>query len=226
MELRGYWRIVRRRLWILIAFTLLTGLLSFWLSPEGQATYAASIRMVVSIPPEPKTGNYYSYEMLNTWLSSEYLVDDLGEVVKSAAFAQDMKDELKDDSLSMAEIAGSRSTQKTHRILTLKVTSPDPERARRIAEAAARVVEKKGGSYIAQLNYANALIRVIDPPSVARQGSPLRSYLDIGLRTALGFVAGLALVFLLHYLDDRIHEIEEVERLLGLPLLGEIPPEG
>ncbi len=45
------------------------------------------------------------------------------------------------------------------------------------------------------------------------------------MRTGLAFVAGLVLVFLLHYLDNAIYDAEDVERVLKVSVLGELPPE-
>jgi capsular polysaccharide biosynthesis protein len=39
----------------------------------------------------------------------------------------------------------------------------------------------------------------------------------------VGLIVGLALAFLIEYLDDRIHNSEEVVQLLQLPMYGEIP---
>ena len=35
-------------------------------------------------------------------------------------------------------------------------------------------------------------------------------------------IAGLGLIFLLHYLDDRLYEPEEVEEQLGIPVLADL----
>ncbi|HEV2582485.1 MAG TPA: hypothetical protein VGT44_16630, partial [Ktedonobacteraceae bacterium] len=48
----------------------------------------------------------------------------------------------------------------------------------------------------------------------------------LALYAALELVAlavGLALVFLLEYLDDRIREKDQAASLLGLPILGSVP---
>jgi capsular polysaccharide biosynthesis protein len=40
----------------------------------------------------------------------------------------------------------------------------------------------------------------------------------------VALIIGLALAFLVEYLDDRIRSAHEVENLLQLPVYGEIPP--
>ncbi|MBI2909996.1 MAG: hypothetical protein HYX92_20335 [Chloroflexi bacterium] len=226
MELSQYWKILRRRWWVVVVLALVAAGASFAVERTTGLGYTASLRIIVSVPPEPRIvgGSYYTYDRYYSWLSSEYLTDDLGEVVKSRAFSEDMRAELSDDSLNLT-IFGERGTKKTHRILSIKITSPDKDAALRTADAAARVIEKKGKDYLAQLSYGDAVVRVIDPPVVAVEGGGARAFLNIGLRTALGLFAGLALAFLMHYLDNAIYDAEDAERALGVRVLGELPPE-
>ena len=230
MELKGYWRIIRRRIWIVVTLTLVVGIasaLSIMSRPPASASYTASIRLALSLPPDPKAGNNPNYDTrVNAFIATEYLVDDFTEILKSRAFAEDVKAELGDPNLDAMSIAGVEKTEKTHRILSLEIASSNQEQAKRIAEAAVRVIEKKADEYFTELGTDQATVRVIDPLSLSPDASISRNYqLDIGLRTALGFMAGLALVFLLHYLDSTLYEAEEVKQFLGLPILGEIPPE-
>ena len=66
-------------------------------------------------------------------------------------------------------------------------------------------------------------VRVVDQALVP--GAAFRPSLSRNLTLGLGagLLAGVALVFLLHYLDRTIKTSEEVERLLGLPVLAVIP---
>jgi capsular polysaccharide biosynthesis protein len=64
---------------------------------------------------------------------------------------------------------------------------------------------------------------LIDAPAISLVGRPAREQLEIPLRLALALAAGMALAFLLDYLDDAVRERADLERL-GLAVLGEIPP--
>lgn len=66
-------------------------------------------------------------------------------------------------------------------------------------------------------------ISVIDwaePPASPSKPEPLKIML---IAAVAGLIMGIGLVFLVEALDDAIHAPEEVERKLGLPLLGVIP---
>jgi polysaccharide biosynthesis transport protein len=56
-------------------------------------------------------------------------------------------------------------------------------------------------------------------------GSPVRPHrtTNLAMALALGLLLGCSLAFLLESLDDRITTPEEIDRLLGLPVLGYIP---
>src|SRR4030042_6666813 len=89
MELRLYWSIVTRRALLVLALLAIVLLSYLLLTPEPPRSYTAGMRFVVGIRPE-RQGDYYAYDRYYTWLTAEYLVDDLSEVVKSRSFAQDV----------------------------------------------------------------------------------------------------------------------------------------
>ncbi len=223
MELRQYFQIIRRRIWILVVITLAAGIASFALTPRVQTNYVATTRLLVGVPPEPANPNYFTYDRFYTWVSSEYLLDDLSELVKSDAFAKDIKKELKDATFDVGAISAERNTKKTHRVMIVTFTGKDANQVLAVAEAALRVLNNNASSYFTQLGYDKAAINLIDPPTVEPELSAMRSSLDAVLRTGLGFIAGLAIIFLLDYLDTSIRDASETERLVGLRVLGEIP---
>jgi capsular polysaccharide biosynthesis protein len=225
MELRQYWAIFRRWWWIPLGLALLAGGLSVVLAPKPQTTYSATLRAIVSVPPEPRHPGTFAYEGYYAWVASEYLVDDLAELVKSQMFAQDVARELNDPTITSAQIAGQQSTRRTHRLLSITVTGASADQVGRIANAIATVLDRNSARYIAQLSLGPAKIEVVDPPVVTTQVAGVRGNLDILARAALGFAAGLAIMVLLAYLDTKVHDAAEAEKLLGLPVLGEIPRE-
>lgn len=223
MELRSYWKILGRRWWVVVGLTLAAAILSYFLGPQAQAGYQGSFRVAVSVAPEPRTGDYFTFDRYYSWVAADYLVDDLAEVVKSQAFVEEVRREMGPEAAPGVAISGAYRAQKVHRILSVSVAAARAEDAQALAAAAARLLENRGSAFLAQLQGGNVAVRVIDPPAVAVTATG-RSYFDLGLRTGLGFLVGVVLAFLLHYLDDRLYEKEEVEGLLNLPVLGEIPP--
>lgn len=226
MELRAYWRIIQRRWWLPILLAVLVAGLTIAMQRPWRArpvTYAANMRFNVGVQPERIPG-VYTYDRYYTMLTSEYLVDDLGEIVRSQAFAAAVSQRLAARGITVSAGAIGASTQpgKLHRILTVNVAWGNEQELVAIAEAVAATLTESSADFFGQFSADEADIRLIDPPAVTAVGRPAREQLDLPLRILLALLAGLALAFLLDYLDDSIRDRAEVERA-GLPVLGEIP---
>jgi Mrp family chromosome partitioning ATPase len=63
---------------------------------------------------------------------------------------------------------------------------------------------------------------LVQPAVAADQVAP-RMMRDLVLALALGAILGIGLAFLVERLDTRVRTAEEVEAMIGLPVLGEIP---
>lgn len=222
MQLREYWEIVRRRLWLVVLLPLVVLAGSAYMALRGPNAYCSNMKLAVGIVPEPPTGQYFRYEEYYTWLSSEYLADDLTEVLKSQAFAQDVSAEL-GYSIEPAVVANATRAKKTHRTIDISVCGQDPGVVTAVGEAYERVLNTKLGEYFRQLQAQNAQVRIINRPTLGRANSLGGLAAELGLRALLGLALGLALAFLLDYLDDRLRGRRELERMLALPILAEIP---
>ena len=222
MELKSYWRVIRRR-WQLVALIALATLaISTILALRGPTSYTASMRLAISVVPDPRVGDFFKYDAYYAWLSSEYLADDLSEVLKSEAFAQDVSSELGFE-VDTREIVEFTRIRKTHRLLDVMISGSDPRRTLETAEAFERVLNARLGEYFAFLQVNNGQVRIINRPIVKRTDTPALMAAQIGLRTVAALFAAIGLAFLLDYLDDRVRDRRQVESLLGAPVLGEIP---
>lgn len=227
MELREYWQIIRRRWWLPVILTLLVGLLSaLQLKPwrPQPVSYNATMRMLVGVLPA-SNNNATAYDpRYYAWLTSEYLVDDFTEVVRSELFAKKVSARLAQKAITLPPgvIQGSAATGKQHRIITLSFGWPDREQLTAIANAAAAELSEHAGDYFHQLGTDGAGITVIDGPNIDVVGPGVRQRLDLPLRMILALLVGIGLIFLLDYLDTSLRNRQEVEAL-GFTLLGEIP---
>lgn len=221
MELRLYWKIIRRRLWLIVGLLAVVGASYLLYAPQATPSYVATMRFVVGIQPQQAPPDVYTYDRYYTWLTAEYLVDDLAEVVKSQAFAADVAN-LAGVSLPVGAIQGATAAGKLHRILTVSVTWPNQEELARIANAIEQNLAQHGGKYFAQLSTDPAIVSVIDAPTIFQPGPSLRQRLDLPLRLMLALMAGILAAFLLDYLDTMVREPADLEQL-GLPIIAEIP---
>ena len=226
MELRSYWRIIVRRWWLPVGLTLLVLVFTLAMQRPWQAkptTYSASMRFNVGIQPERVPG-VYTFDRYYTMLTSEYLVDDLGEIVRSQVFAQEVSKRLAEKGITVPAGAIGASTQpgKLHRILTVNVGWPKQDEIGAIAEAIVATLTESSADFFSQFSADEADIRLIDPPAVGAVGRPAREQLDLPLRLLLALFAGIALAFLADYLDTSVRDRTDLDRL-GLEVLGEVP---
>lgn len=228
MELREYWSILRRRWWIPVMLGLLVGSISLVQLRPWQArppAYTASLRMLVGVLPAAGAGvsTYYDPRYY-AWLTSEYLVDDFTEVVRSQLFAANVSERLAAQNISVPTgvIQGSAATGKQHRIITLNLSSGDEAQLRLMAEAAAAELAENAPVYFEQLGTPGAGVTLIDGPSVNAVGPGVREQVELPLRVLLGVLVGIGMVFLLHYLDASVRKPAELEAM-GLRVLGAIP---
>lgn len=228
MELREYWSILRRRWWIPVLLGLLVGVISLVQLRPWQAkppAYTASLRMLVGVMPAAgeDVTTYYDPRYY-AWLTSEYLVDDFTEVVRSALFAANVSQRLAGQNITVppGAIQGSAATGKQHRIITLNLSSGDETQLRQMAEAAAAELAENAPVYFEQLGTPGAGVTLIDGPTVNAVGPGVRDQIELPLRVLLGVLVGIGIVFLLHYLDTSVRNAGELEAM-GLDVLGEIP---
>lgn len=188
-------------------------------------SYSASLRMLVGVmPAEGNEAATYYDPRYYAWLTSEYLVDDFTEVVRSQLFADNVSKRLADHNITVPAgvIQGSAATGKLHRIITLNLGGGDEASLRLIAGAAAAELAENASGYFQQLGTPGAGVTLIDGPNVSTVGASVRDQIELPLRILLGILVGVGIVFLLHYLDTSVREAGELEAM-GLTMLGEIP---
>lgn len=220
MELRLYWRIVWKRMWLIVVLVALVAAMTALTYRPPAPTYAATLRFNVGLLPVPPDGADYTYNPLDTWQASEYLMDDLAAAVRGNAFAAAVQERLGPEA---PPLAGAFGAATEHRVLTVSITWGDAAQLADIANAAGAVLQENGGDFVGPLGNARPVLRLIDQPVVFPLGRSLKQKLDVPLRLGLALLAGVALTFLLDYLDTSLRDRSDVEDL-GLAVLGEIPP--
>ena len=217
MELRQYWRIIWRRWWLIVALVAIVLVVSLLTAQQPEPVYTATMRFAVGIEGSEPVNSASGEGRSDAWLASEYLADDLSEVLKGGDFAARIGDRV-----GFAVPAGVIFASREHRIMTVSVTWGNESQVQAIAEAVGAVVQDGGADYFPQLAGVEAQAVLIDGPAIGQAGRSLTDKLDLPIRLFLALVVGVLLAFLLEYLDDTVRDRKEVEAL-GTPVLGEIP---
>lgn len=217
MELRQYWRIVWRRWWLIAALVGIVLVVSLLTYREPEPVFVATMRFAIGIEGSEPVNATSGDGRSDAWLASEYLADDLSEVLQGGDFASRISERV-----GFSVPAGTIFATREHRIMTVSITWRDPDQVQAIAEAVGAAVESGGAEYFPQLDGIEAEAVLIDGPGIGPVGLSLKDKLDLPIRLFVAFVAGVALAFLWDYLDDTIRDRTDLEGL-DLPVLGEIP---
>ena len=151
--------------------------------------------------------------------AGSYLVKDYREIILSQNVLSQAIEELKLD-MTPAELSKkiSVSVPTDTRILSITAKDGNPKEAARIANGLRNVAAEKIIS-VTKVSDVTTLDEAEVPQSPS---SP-----NIRRNVLLGFVAGAGLIVVLlvvvEVLDDRVKRPEDVEELMGLPLLGVVP---
>ncbi len=223
MELRQYWRVLRRR-WLLMiipaVIVLGVGLVTYQRPPP---VYNVGVRFIVAQPPGAEA-RQSDQERYYNWTASEYIVNGLNDWVSGNRFAALVSQELAAQGLDVpaGAIMGSLAAGNARSMLTVSLTFGDAETLAAMMDAAAAVLVAQNADALPQLGGETAVLVQLDEPVVNPISAGIRSQLDLPFRVALALAAGLGLALLVEYLDPTLRDREEAQSL-GLEILGEIP---
>lgn len=221
MTLQAYAEMFCRRWWLILGLPLLAGLLTVVLQPREVIQYRATLKLAARPIFEHTAGNTSpGQSAYNAYLYSEYLLDDLAEVIKGPRFMADVRRAVvgRPD----GPPSGAFDARKIHRVLTVTAVAARFDDAQALVEAAGRLLTAPGAPYVTALTPERTELTIIDPPTTSPIVEP-RSYVNALLRLALGLALGLGLAMLLEAFDDRLRTARAVREALGLPVLGAVP---
>ena len=213
MTLLELLKLMRKHLKLVIILPVLCALVTAavsWLVLPN--TYTASVSMYVL-----SKSSSDSSAITNSDLSaSQMITNDVAQLVKSNRVMADTASSLKMQSLAGCDIDVTSST--TTRVISISVTSESAQTAAAVANGLAKTVDD-----VAQEVMDVQSVNVVDQASEPTSPSgPARV-----MYTAVAFLAGLfmavAIIVLMDMLNTRVRNPEEVEELLGLPIVGRSP---
>lgn len=217
MELRQYWRIIWRRWWLVAALLAVVLVVSLVTYDPPATVYQANMRFAVGIEGVEPVSAVSGDGRSDAWLASEYLADDLSEVLKGGDFAARISNEV-----GFEVPAGTIFASREHRIMSVSIAWGDRHQVQAISEAVGAAVNDGGADYFPQLTGVEAKALLIDGPAIGQVGRSLKDKLDLPIRLFLALAAGVALAFLWDYLDDTVRDRADLEPL-DTPVLAEIP---
>ncbi|AUS95206.1 hypothetical protein CDQ84_10710 [Clostridium thermosuccinogenes] len=216
LELKDLLLIIKKRLWLIVVITLatsaLSAILSFFLM---NPVYQSDTSLYIGRSMDNQSSIGYNDLMLNT-----QLVNDYRELVKSRMVTSIVLEKLslKDMTLEqLSEKLNVESKQNT-RLIVISAQDEDPVLARDIANTVAEIFMEKVADIMMVEN-----IQIIDTAELPEAPVKPNKLMNIAIATLLGFMLSTGVVFLVEYMDDTIKTPDDVQKYLGLSVVGTIP---
>lgn len=220
IDLRQYWDMLRKRWVIVVALPLIAALTSgivslFIIKP----VYQASTTLIVG--KKASEAGQAAVQMLdNSVLQANLqLAKTYAAIAQSRTVEQNVIDDLNLE-LTVKELDSMVSINpvKTTEILEIQVMNTDPDLAADIANSMANGFSKAVID-IKKVDSVSIIDTAVTPTNPVKPNKEL----NVLIAFVVGLMASIGLVFLLEYLDNTIKTSNDVENVLGIPVLGVIP---
>ena len=218
IDLREYFGIIKKRFWIIallaIVSAVVSGVISFFmLNP----VYEAKSTLIVNTDKQTETQTVTG-DQINV---TQKLAITYGEIIKSRVVLDDVIKNLNLDT-TYETLSGqiTVSPVKDTQIISISVQDTNPKKARDIANQIPSVFTKEAK----RITKAND-VQVIDKAILPKNPIKPNKVMNVLIAFVLGTMIGLFIVFLLEYLDNKMKTPQDIEKHLGLSVIGVIPNE-
>ena len=207
-------RYLTKKLWIMaivVAITAVCGFVSHKLFTKPQYTASTRAYLLYRV-----NENYVSYSDLQTamQLLCDYQVLATGQNVTQKVIEQLDLDMTPAQMASKINITISENT----RVVDIHVTDGDPERATAIANA----IREISAQQVPGIMGVDA-VNTVYPAEVPTAPSGRTAFQTVILFAAVGLLLSVAAFVVIFVVDDTLRTEEDVEKRLGLNVLGAIP---
>ncbi|MDQ0217500.1 capsular biosynthesis protein [Peribacillus cavernae] len=199
INLKEYYEVIKKRLWIIILVTILTTSAGiFYNNLNNVPLYQTSTRIIIESDSEN--------------------MKTLMVMIKDPIIMEKVKDELQ-LSGSSEGIAGQIVVERVDesKVVRISATDADPEMAANIVNTTAKVFKNE---IVNILDFKG--VRLLSEAKVNPNPINEAQNRTIIIALVFGIIAGIGLVFLLDSLDGTIKRESEVEDVLGVPVIGVI----
>ncbi|MUK87403.1 capsular biosynthesis protein [Ornithinibacillus sp. L9] len=217
ISLKEIFEVLKKRVGLIIGLIIGAALISgvvtyFFITP----TYQSSSQFIVN---QQQQDPNMQYSVNDVRLNVE-LINTYNEIIRSPRILDLVIEEL-NLSLSSGQLQDKMqvATSNNSQVVTVTATDTDPELATEIANTTVQVFQDEIPDL---MNVDN--VHVLSPAVTPANPSPVnpKPMLNIAIAIVLGAMVGVGIAFLLEYLDTTVKTEDDIEKRLGVPVLGTI----
>jgi len=218
MTFQEYWRIIRKRGWIILLAMFLGAAAAFVISYFQKDLYAATVE-VSTVPARPDWGLGNTAKDLMRNFTANLKTPE----VAANVIARQQLDMNPYDLLANTQVEPDSSTF----TIKVQVRNPDGEVAKQAALGFADEFYEERTAYYAQLDKSDRIEVKIRSRDIGYDQLQPKPLLNAIAGAVLGLLLGLAVVLMLTWMEaDLLRTPAAVERTLGIPVLGAVPRSG
>lgn len=198
---------------ITVIATILVGIISFFVIPPK---YEASTKVFIGKEESSTKDQNYNNSDVQMY---QQLLKTYAEVVKTndlveRAITEAKADVKSKDVLDSLTVTPTANTQ----ILEIKYISKDREQSKDILQAITDQFIKTSTDLI-----PNGNVKIVEQVKLPENPASPNKKLNIAIAFILGLMVSVGLSFLLEFMDNTFKTKEQVEQIIGLPVIGTIP---
>ena len=219
MELKEYMQILRKRIWIIVAFVSVAcigaGIKNYFLTVP---LYEANAKLIVNqaynvqgVPSLDISSIQTNIKVINSYI----------EIIKSSAILDKVAATYPDLDMSGNQLAQSIrvTTANESQVMSLTATGLSSEKAAKTVNAVAKVFKSQ---IPVIMKVDNVTILSEAKPTDSSKPINVNPVINILISFLVGLLLSIGFIFLLEYLDDTLKTEDELEKELGIPTLAVI----
>lgn len=222
IDLRELFLRIMANIWSVLIAAVIGALVAYLVSKLVMTEKFDSTTKIYVLNQQDSTTLTYTDLQTGTQLTKDYAELVLSRTVTSKVIAQlDLQEKYEDmRNLTPDKLAGmiSVNIQNDTRIISITVTDTSPTRAQDIANA----VRVAASEHIYDVMDIEA-VNVVDYANLAESPKSPNSIKNMIIGGMLGFMIAIVVIVIVYILDDTIKTPDDVEKYLGLSVLGSIP---
>ncbi|WP_086074485.1 YveK family protein [Paenibacillus camerounensis] len=222
LDLRDYFQIVKKRLWMIVSIVvvvcLLAGIYSLYIK---KPVYEASTKIIVNQTQQVQTAaSELDLNQINTNIQ---MINTYKEIIKTPAILDVVANNYPEFNTNAEELLKKVNVSSVNntQVMTLVVRDNSYQRAAELVNAISLVFKQEIPSLFNVQNVSILNEAKLNPPVEPGPVEP-NVVMNLAIAFIVSLMIGLGIAFLLEYLDDTLKTEEDIEKYLGLPTIAMI----